>query len=151
MKVLFLDIDGVVCLHEEGVVNWGDNTADDVFDEQCCRRLKEIIDRTGCKLVLSSFWRLEEKDIFNMLEQFRPFGITASDFHGKTPIMVRRGEEIKSYLAQYPEITSFVAVDDEDFANDDFPASKIVLTEIERGITEPIKNQIIEKLLETYI
>ena len=143
MKVLFLDIDGVVCLHEEGVVNWGDNTADDVFDEQCCRRLKEIIDRTGCKLVLSSFWRLEEKDIFNMLEQFRPFG--------KTPLMVRRGDEIKAYLSQYPEITSFVAVDDEDFANDDFPASKIVLTEIERGITEPIKNQIIEKLLETYI
>ena len=32
MKVLFLDIDGVVCLHEEGVVNWGDNTADDGFD-----------------------------------------------------------------------------------------------------------------------
>ena len=149
MKVLFLDIDGVVCLHVEGVVNWGDNTADDVFDEQCCRRLKEIIDRTDCKLVLSSFWRLDKKDILSMLEQFRPFGITASDFHGKTPLMARRGDEIMTYLARHPEITAFVAVDDEDFANDDFPADRIVVTELEHGITEPIKNQIIEKLLET--
>ncbi len=83
-----------------------------------------------------------------MLEQFRPFAITASDFHGKTPLMFRRGDEIKAYLAKFPEITSFVAVDDEDFANDDFPADRIVLTELEHGITEPIKNQIIEKLLE---
>ena len=147
MKVLFLDIDGVVCLHEEGVVNWGDNTADDIFDEQCCRRLKEIIDKTGCKLVLSSFWRLEKKDILNMLEQFRPFGITSADFHGKTPLMENRGDEIMAYLARYPEITTFVAVDDEDFTNDDFPHDRFVLTELAHGITEPIQNLIVEKLI----
>lgn len=148
MKVLFLDIDSVVCLHEEGVVNWGDNTADDVFDEQCCRRLKEIIDITGFKLVLSSFWRLDKKDIWNMLEQFRPFGITNDDFHGKMPILENRGDEIMTYLAHYPEITTFVAVDDEDFTNENFPRDRFVLTELAHGITEPIKDLIIAKLLE---
>lgn len=30
MKILFLDIDGVVCLHEKDVVNWGEDAADDI-------------------------------------------------------------------------------------------------------------------------
>ena len=69
MKVLFLDIDGVICLHEKGVVNWGEDEADDKFDENCCKRLKQIIDATDCKLVLSSYWRLEKADVQNMLRQ----------------------------------------------------------------------------------
>lgn len=149
MKVLFLDIDGVVCLHEEGVVNWGDNTADDVFDDHCCHRLKEIIDITGCKLVLSSSWRLYKKDILNMLKQFRPFGISHTHFLGKTPLMANRGEEIMAYITHHPEITNFVAVDDEYFSDGGFPSDRLVLTELAHGITEPIKNLIIDKLLET--
>ena len=83
-----------------------------------------------------------------MLEQFRPFGITDDDFHGKTPLLDSRGAEIMAYIAHYPEITTFVAVDDEDFTNENFPRDRFVLTELEHGITEPIKNLIIAKLLE---
>ena len=148
MRALFLDIDGVICLHEEGVVNWGENASDDIFDEQCCRRLKEIIDATDCKLVLSSFWRLNQADIRNMLAQLRPFGISASDFLGKTPFMESRGEEITAFLSRHPEITAYLAVDDEDFSGDAFPADRLVLTKLERGITEPVKETIIKKLLQ---
>lgn len=146
IKVLFLDIDGVLCLHEYGVVNWDDNVDDYVFDEQCCRRLKEILNATDCKLALSSSWRLQRKDCLNILRQLAPFGITNADFIGSTPNMTHRGDEIMTFVARHPEIGAFVAVDDEDFSGDRFPADRLALTELERGITEPIKELIIRKL-----
>ncbi len=141
-----MDIDGVLCLHEIGVINWDDNVDDYVFDEQCCRRLKKIIDATDCKLALSSSWRLEKKDRMNILRQLRPFGITSADFIGRTPLMTHRGDEIAAFIERHPEIGTFVAVDDEDFSGDRFPSDKLVLTKLERGITEPIKESIIQKL-----
>lgn len=146
IKVLFLDIDGVLCLHEYGVVNWDDNIDDYVFDEQCCRRLKEILDATGCKLALSSSWRLQKKDCLNILRQLKPFGITSADFIGGTPNLQHRGDEVMTFVEQHPEIGTFVAVDDEDFSGDRFPADRLALTKLERGITEPIKTLIIQKL-----
>ena len=146
VKVLFLDIDGVLCLHEMGVVNWDDNVDDYVFDEQCCRRLKEIMDATGCKLVLSSSWRLQRADCDKILRFLQPFGITDADFIGSTPNMTHRGDEIMTFVERHPEISAFVAVDDEDFSGDRFPADRLALTKLERGITEPIKELIIQKL-----
>jgi hypothetical protein len=146
MKILFLDIDGVVCLHEKDVVNWGEDAADDIFDDGCCLRLKQILDATGCKLVLSSSWRLYQKDVQNMLAQFKPFGITRKDFIGVTPLLKRRSDEIMTFAETHSEIDIFVAVDDEDFSDARFPAEKLVLTEQERGITEDVKCEIIKKL-----
>ena len=146
VKVLFLDIDGVLCLHEYGVVNWDDNVDDYVFDAQCCRRLREIIDATGCKLALSSSWRLQEKDCRNVLRQLKPFGVTFEDFIGAPPSLMHRGDEVMTFIAHHPEIGTFVAVDDEDFSGDRFPADRLVLTKLERGITEPVKALIIRKL-----
>lgn len=146
IKVLFLDIDGVLCLHEEGVINWDDNIDDYVFDEHCCRRLKEILDATGCKLALSSSWRLQKKDCLNILRQLGPFGVTGADFIGGTPVRENRADEVMTFIEQHPEIGVFVAVDDEDYSGDRFPADRLVVTELERGITEPIKEIIIKKL-----
>lgn len=148
MRVLFLDIDGVVCLHEEGVDNWGENQSDDAFNTDCCRRLKEIIDATRCKLVLSSSWRLAKKDRISMLRQFAPFGITVADFIGVTPLKRDRGDEIMAFLETHPSIDSFVAVDDEHFHSVRFPAERLVLTEQSTGITETVKHRCIAKLTE---
>ena len=74
MKAIFLDIDGVVCLHK---TNCDD---EEVFDADCCRRLKEIMRQTGSKLVLSSTWRLFPESIRDMLRQFKPFGIVKEDW-----------------------------------------------------------------------
>lgn len=146
MKVLFLDIDGVVCLHEEGVINWGENEQDDIFDPDCCRRLKEILDRTGCKLVLSSSWRINRSDIDRMLEQFAIIGITKRDFIGITPRLRDRGDEILAFVKFHPYITDYLAVDDEPFASPRFPAEKLVRTEERSGITDEIRDRIISLL-----
>lgn len=146
MKVLFLDIDGVLCLYARGVKNWGQSAEDDAFDSGCCRRLKEIVDATGCKLVLSSSWRLEKQDIYTLLRQLAPYGITRDDFLGKTPLGQKRGDEIMTYLQRHPEVDTFLAVDDEDFADNCFPADKLLRTRQESGITPAIRDRAVRIL-----
>ena len=142
MKVLFLDIDGVVCLHKDK--DW--DNEEEIFDAACCRKLQEIVSATGCKLVLSSSWRLFPESIRSMFRQLKPFGITRENFLGRTPLRGERGDEIMAYLKKRPQIEMFVAVDDERFYSRAFPQDRLILTKPESGITEIIKEACIRKL-----
>ena len=142
MKVLFLDIDGVVCLHKDK--DW--DNEEEIFDADCCRKLQEIVSATGCKLVLSSSWRLFPESIRSMFRQLKPFGITRENFLGRTPLRGERGDEIMAYLKKRPKIETFVALDDERFYSRAFPQDRLILTKPESGITENVKNACIRKL-----
>ena len=142
MKVLFLDIDGVVCLHKDKA--W--DNEEEIFDAACCRKLQEIVSATGCKLVLSSSWRLFPESIRSMFRQFKPFGITRENFLGRTPLRGERGDEIMAYLKKRPQIETFVALDDERFYSRAFPQDRLILTKPESGITESVKEACIRKL-----
>lgn len=142
MKVLFLDIDGVVCLHKDK--DW--DNEEEIFDAACCRKLQEIVSATGCKLVLSSSWRLFPESIRSMFRQLKPFGITRENFLGRTPLRGERGDEIMAYLKKRPQIETFVALDDERFYSRAFPQDRLILTRPESGITENVKNACIRKL-----
>lgn len=142
MKVLFLDIDGVVCLHKDK--DW--NNEEEIFDAACCRKLQEIVSATGCKLVLSSSWRLFPESIRSMFRQLKPFGVTRENFLGRTPLRGERGDEIMAYLKKRPQIETFVALDDERFYSRVFPKDRLILTKPESGITENVKNACIRKL-----
>ena len=142
MKVLFLDIDGVVCLHKDK--DW--DNEEEIFDAACCRKLQEIVSATGCKLVLSSSWRLFPESIRSMFRQLKPFGITRENFRGRTPLRGERGDEIMAYLKKRPQIETFVALDDERFYSRAFPQDRLILTKPESGITENVKNACIRKL-----
>ena len=99
------------------------------IDYKRVRMLKQLIDDTGAKVVLSSGWRggwayrdIGETSIsnssvylFNRLEKyFQQCGI---EFYDKTKILkIERGKEIMSWLANCQEpIESFVAFDDIDY------------------------------------
>ena len=142
MKVLFLDIDGVVCLHKDK--DW--DNEEEIFDADCRRKLQEIVSATGCKLVLSSSWRLFPESIRSMFRQLKPFGITRENFLGRTPLRGERGDEIMAYLKKHPQIETFVAVDDERFYSRAFPQDRLILTKPESGITESVKEACIRKL-----
>lgn len=142
MKVVFLDIDGVVCLHKTKK-DWND---DEIFDADCCRRLKEMMQETKSKLVLSSSWRLFPESRRYMLKQFKQFGITKEDFVGITPLLDERGQEVLAYLKKHSEIDSFIALDDEMYYCEKFPYDRLILTETDTGITELVKDVCIEKL-----
>lgn len=143
LKAIFLDIDGVVCLHKNRK-NW--NADEVLFDAGCCRRLKEIMQATGSKLVLSSSWRLFPESIEYVFEQFEPYGITQKDFIGITPLLGERGAEILQYLESHRDVESFIALDDEMYYCEKFPYYRLILTETHSGITEVIRDLCIERL-----
>ena len=138
MKVLFLDHDGVICLAS----NWGgrfkktgyDSNPEtpmdirmDNFDDKAVKVLKEIIDETGCELVISSDWKLHGT-LDQMKEMYTTRGIkppidytpNMKDFDEAGHSMLHwkgygeeiRVNEVNEYLKNHPEITHWVAVDD---------------------------------------
>ena len=69
MKALFLDIDGVLCTHQDN--SFLDE--EENFNEGCCKNLKSIIDNTGCKIVLISSWRLYASYRSLLLKLLKPY------------------------------------------------------------------------------
>jgi hypothetical protein len=51
--IIFLDIDGVLNGHPK----WG--SGDPLIDASCVKRLNDILERTGAKIVISSAWRYQ--------------------------------------------------------------------------------------------
>ncbi len=99
------------------------------IDNKRVRMLKQLINDTGAKVVLSSCWRdgwkfrdLGDSPInnhfvylFNRLEKY--FKQSGIEFYDKTRVLkIERGKEIMSWLANCQEpIESFVAFDDIDY------------------------------------
>lgn len=159
MKVLFLDIDGVLnCVYP--TPSDGNEWVD--LDEwryglnpQLVARLRFIIANTDCKLVISSSWRhhtsyapyqqnrnwrdvLAEKLHRTRDEAFA--GETGYDKQG------RRGVEILQWLSDHPT-SSFCVVDDETV--DIVPYidnSKVVKTDMKYGLTIEDARRIIDVL-----
>lgn len=135
MKVLFLDIDGVIntvggelglrhCLgldpEEEGLIKQYE-----AFDPACLYYLRSIVKDTDCKIVISSTWRHGEtvesmKSWFSCpvireaIIDYTPSFDSLShpelrDRRGR----VQRGDEIKYWLDQHPEVTRYAVLDDD--------------------------------------
>lgn len=142
MKVLFLDIDGVLnsenwfgyrlyCIKNNmfnEVINFV-NTNDErikyklsMIDDRAIANLNRIIEETGCKVVLSSSWRScveAENTLTEYLLKLKGFKY---EFYDVTPRLwfndfsTRRGEEIKFWLdkeSENHEIESFIILDDD--------------------------------------
>lgn len=123
MKIIFLDIDGV--LNFKGCNSFFDRYYF-VSDEKLMI-LKKIINQTGAKVVLSSDWRIgwidrdegivspESKQFIALEKKLNQFGIPLLS---KTPTSNRgyRGDEIKSWIERWngEEIENFVIIDDMD-------------------------------------
>lgn len=144
MKILFLDHDGVICLSSQ----WGgrykkkgyDSNPEtpmdirmDSFDSKAVKILNEIIEKTGCEIVISSDWKrwgtlkqIQEMYITRGIKP--PIGITPfikdCTVHGnnyiwsdKWELEQERSIEIKQWLHDHPEVIDWVAVDDLDMSN----------------------------------
>ena len=148
MKAIFLDHDGVICLSN----NWGgrskkwakyrsanpDSSREkkdapvfvrfDDFDKKAIKILNEIIEETGCEIVVSSDWRLhanlEELGDYYISQGIikRPIAFTDifedifpkewNAFRFRADLELERSMEINHWLDNHPEITHWVAVDD---------------------------------------
>ena len=131
MKVIFLDIDGVLnasdymcALHyryrslvhkdeaEYPIPN--DEVRDSYgkyFDPRCIIHLEAIINFTGCKIVISSTWR---KDGLTKMKNLWEYRDLPGEIVGVTPVLnMERGEEIKNYLEEHDYITDYCIIDDD--------------------------------------
>lgn len=117
MKVLFLDIDGIINSEDYAVYRYTTKKFDlDHFvDERAVAFLNYIIDETGARIVLSSSWRgsYEETE-----ERLKKAGFKY-DFFDKTPYHPsrHRGTEIQEWIDKYEEthepLESYVIIDDD--------------------------------------
>ncbi len=117
MKIIFLDIDGVL---NSDIYDRQRKYTDTNIDVSRLPLLKRLIDETGAKTVLSSSWRVHwEKDEDKMSPVGRELADTllggGIEIFDKTPVMSSRAEEISSWLSLHPEADSFVILDDNIF------------------------------------
>ena len=125
MKVIFLDIDGV--LNSEEFAIWCRDFPDFIknggsnwVDPNAVKMIEDICKDYDVKLVISSSWRtwdlestIEEFNRYKSLCKLTPYivGITPRN----TDYYVRedRGEEIQHYLDTHPEIENYCIIDDD--------------------------------------
>lgn len=141
MKVLFLDIDGVCNSRAYGMKV---GTLWEVVDPAQAAMVRRIITTTGCKVVLSSTWRLYP----NTREIVRQ---EVCDYIDVTPDMQEgakwgfkdRGHEIQAWLDTHPEVERYAILDDN---SDMLPGQPLFLTTFEIGLTEQIATKVIKYL-----
>ena len=142
MKVIFLDIDGVLNTSEtfkrrrkeyEKSKRWNIE-----IDLERVARLKYIINMTGAKIVLSSSWRLfgefkngeyisKSKQLSDLLNLFNSFGIKIYDITPHLDYGSKRDKEIMKWL-KGKDIESFVVIDDETSFLMEFVGNELIKT-----------------------
>ena len=154
--VIFLDIDGVL--------NRTSGATHIRLDQDLVSRLRTIVQRSGCRIVLSTFWRGFDAYVRYILHRHGidaalVIGVTPGSEHGSvTPMVTERGAaqaslgleasahddtfyanraaEIRAWLAAHPAVTRFAVLDDRPSASDATLAAHFVRTDHRTGLTD---------------
>ncbi len=127
MKVIFLDIDGVLNVIGQGYDEFGQ-----IFHPHLEKNLDTIIKETNAKIVISSTWRMNGLENMQRMWKYRQLAGEVIDI---TPTevdvvesgtcefydQVDRGHEIQQWLNDHPEVTNYVILDDD---NDMLPSQQ---------------------------
>lgn len=121
MKVVFLDIDGVLNNDKTNAKTPDGFTG---IGNSQIKRLAEFVKQTGANIVLSSTWKDEwdknperlTTDGRYMVKKFRQVGLSILDkIDESTTGGSHRGAAINLYLEKHPEIEDYVILDDFEF------------------------------------
>lgn len=145
MKIIFLDIDGVLVTRRLGV-----------FEDNLLASLKRVVDETGAVIVLSSDWRRHPAA---RLEAKRVLGTVGLSFISYTPIMsahiAQRPTEIMQWKKDFKQrsdsdrVTNWVAIDDRALLEErhgSYLRGHFVQTAPIRGLTEMAADECISIL-----
>lgn len=149
MKVIFLDIDGV--LNSQAWAQFGHGPTEDgtcstetlKWDPQAIANLRAIVDETRASIVISSSWRGYGKNAVETWKRmFACYGWSDAPVIGETPDLNRfeggvfvsriRGDEVAAWLKNHPEVTDYVCIDD---GADFRPEQQLVATDHRWGLT----------------
>lgn len=152
MKVIFLDIDGVMnCYHKDE--KWSDRKDRvHMIHDDLVERLNQIVEKTGAKMVLSSTWR-KTSDWHEIMNAAgikdvwlgRTICLDKERFASGTPgaEWMGRGKEIQAWLDEN-KVERYCILDDD---SDMLPHQKHFKTSIfTGGLTQSISDEVIEYL-----
>ncbi|ARP53658.1 hypothetical protein ALFP_1771 [Alcaligenes faecalis] len=119
MKVIFLDIDGVLNSNRSakalGGMPWPGKAKDrdwHLFDPVAVGLLQKACEETGAVCVLSSSWRMgmDSQDVSQLAERLgvRIVGLTRDTSYSEP-----RGDQIADWLSDHPEVSRYAIVDDD--------------------------------------
>ena len=112
MKVIFLDIDGVLnCKQTPNPRNFPF-----IVDPVLLKRFNNLLKLSGAQVVLSSNWRYDPAGLFSAKYYGVPFIDTTPDLP-KEP----RCNAILDWLRRHPDVERFIVIDDEDDELDTLP------------------------------
>ncbi len=138
-KVIFLDIDGVL---NGNLFVPKDDKFGVLIGNTRLNLIKQIIDATDAKIVLSSSWKehweKNEKECDDVgreiNEIFSTIGLSIFD---KTPEYHNdRKQEIIVWLRDHPEVSKFVVIDDNPFAEDILRNHFVLTSHLRYGVDE---------------
>lgn len=112
MKVIFLDIDGVLNSDKyfDKIEGRDIHGIEEDIDVETIKLLRKAVEETGAKVVLSSSWRYIKR-AEHLKQLLFDYGVLV---HSSTPYLKNeRGEEIKKWLKEHPDTEDFVLLDDE--------------------------------------
>lgn len=141
MKVIFLDFDGVITTYKS---KWK-------IDMNKIKIINDICDKTNAKIVVTSTWRIGHRgDVLAFNEYLTQYIVkhnyldnvqdTFDKFIGNIVGMTDsvgtcRGNEIKFYMNEHPDVENYVILDD-DSDMCDYQLFNFVQTDTYEGITE---------------
>ena len=149
MKVIFLDIDGVLNSDEyfDKIEGLNIEEIEKQIDVEKIKLLKRAVEETGSNVVLSSSWRYTRNAQY-LKQLLLEYGILADS----TPFMKnKRGEEIKGWLEEHKDTEDFVILDDEIFDSYDEELMKKLIKVSNgngRSFGEGLQNKDVEEIIE---
>lgn len=137
MKVLFLDIDGVLN-------NFADRNFGEKFSSAACQNLNELLKlEPELKIVISSAWRIWGVEYMKSI--LHKNGVDSSRIIDRTgDENGKRGYQIQCWLDRHPEVTNIVILDDE--SDMEHLMSKLVKTSSFIGLTSKEVKQAVKVL-----
>ena len=152
MKVIFLDIDGVLNSEEwdvyvQSFIYGARFNSCYLLSQEMILRLQNVVFQTNAEIVLTSSWRASERAMDALRRQLNLYHLSIRD---TTVIYAygNRADEVKLWIESHPNVTSYVIVDDEDdgFTQDEILAAHFVQTTYAQGLTPEKAEKIIEIL-----
>lgn len=147
VKVIFLDIDGVLNNDEWAERIWSlyrvDVCANYSLYQLAMELLKQLTNRTGAKIVITSFWQNITKAYSRLKEQFLLWDIDIYDCVPHTDKNTR-GQDIKLWLEGHSNVDEFVILDDDDDMED--LMDRLVQVKYATGLTQEAVDQCVTML-----
>lgn len=149
MKVIFLDINGVLFLNSDEV-----NLDSIIFNEKSMKNLKKIIESTSSSIVLTSTWRTGYNNPENIFWNAILYNFTRYNIENKiigvTPVInhefkeVSRGIEITQWINSNPNLDNYIILDDDEVS--DIDTNRLLLCDPFKGIDDYITSKAIKIL-----